>query len=293
MKIARRPRKQIYPLSIQALRAIERRGVANHGLEDLYYTLMTVRIPTLLGFLIMIYTAVNILFALAYKIVGGLGGERTSGFWSDFFFSLQTLSTTGYGSTYPVSFGANLISSAEILLGLIITALTTGVLFARLTRTRARVMFSKHVVIREYKGQPALMFRLINERRNQISEAKIVVTISEEEEDGGVNILRRLKVLSLENDVSPIFALGWTVIHRITENSPFLGWSAQDFRQASGLMICSLSGTDDTLNMSTFARHVYGPDDFKVGFRFVDMLERTPTGRLILHYHRFHDMVPE
>ena len=254
---------------------------------------MTVRLSGLLAWLAAAFLVTNVIFATIYMITGGLGGAGARGFAGAFFFSVQTLSTTGYGATYPVSSLANLVSVAEILLGLLGTALATGVLFARISRPRPRVLFSNVAVINRYQGTPTLMFRLVNERRNQIAEARITVTVVRDEVDEHESILRRMVGLKLERDTSPAFALSWLVMHKITEDSPFSGLDASALGQAGIVIICSLSGTDDTLNAAIYTRHIYGIEQIRFGERFVDVIEFKDRQALSIDYRRFHDTVPE
>jgi inward rectifier potassium channel len=277
------------PLSAAALRSIERRGVARHGLRDLFYVLMTIRLSMLVALLAGSFVFVNLIFAGIYCLTGGLGGLRHGLFGTAFFFSVQTLSTTGYGAVFPVSVAANIVSATEMLVGVMGTALATGVLFARLSRPQARVMFSKVAVVRQYQGVPTLMFRIVNERRTQIVEARISVTITREEDDGEGGLLRRMITLKLERDVSPVFALSWLVMHRITPDSPLFGKDAESIAKSGNVMICALSGTDDMLNASVYARHIYGAEHMRFGHRFVDVISRSEEGDVTIDYTRFHD----
>ena len=293
MKRSRPGRPKPLPLSAAALRSIERRGIARHGLRDLYHTLMTVRVSVLLALLAGSFIVINIVFAGIYFVIGGLGGIGHGGFGDAFFFSVQTLSTTGYGAVYPVSRAANIVSSFEILMGLLGTALATGVLFARLSRPQARVRFSDVVIVRPYQGTPTMMFRIINERRTQIVEARISVTVIRDEDDGNGGVLRRMVTLKLERDVSPVFALSWLVMHKITPDSPLFGKDAESIAKSGNVMICALTGTDDTLNAAVYARHVYGAEHMRFGHRFVDIITRTAEGDVTLDYSRFHDTIAD
>jgi inward rectifier potassium channel len=282
-------RSRPLPLSAAALRAIERRGIAHYGLRDLFYVLMTIRLPVLLALLAGSFLVTNLVFAGIYCWIGGLGGIRHGTFGTAFFFSVQTLSTTGYGAVYPVSVAANIVSALEMLTGLMGTALATGILFARFSRPQARVMFSKVVVVRQFQGVPTLMFRIVNERRTQIVEARISVTVMREEDDGEGGVLRRMVTLRLERETSPVFALSWLVLHRITPDSPLYGKDAESIAGGGNVIICALTGTDDTLNASVYARHIYGAEHLRFGHRFVDVITRSPEGDVSIDYGRFHD----
>jgi inward rectifier potassium channel len=267
--------------------------VTHYGLRDIYHTLMTIPLPALLACMAGAFAAINLLFACVYFFTGGLAGVRAGTLAGAFFFSVQTLSTTGYGAIYPVSAAANFISSFEIMAGMLSTALATGILFARLSRPQARVLFSNVAVIRNYQGTPTLMFRIANERRNQIAEARLSVTVTGDEidEDGGV--LRRLYSLKLERDLSPVFALSWLVMHKITPDSPFFGKDVEAAKVAGHVLICSFTGIDDTVNASIYARHVYGAEDVRFDRKFVDVIERSDSGEISIDFGKFHETVAD
>ncbi|HQT66756.1 MAG TPA: ion channel [Acetobacteraceae bacterium] len=285
------------PLSAEALRAIERRGLARNGFRDLYHWLMTIRFGALLGVLSGSFAAVNVLFAGLYYLTGGLGDAADKAahdsFADAFFFSVQTISTTGYGQIYPASLSANILSATEIFTGVLGTALATGILFARLSRPGARVMFSNQMIITNRNGARLLMIRAANQRRNQIVEARMSVTITRDEIDDRGDMMRRLIDLPLVRDRSAIFALSWTVMHEITPDSPLFGLDAQAMAAVSILFICSITGVDDTLMANVHARHVYGPLDIRFDHRFVDVIERHEDGSIAVDYGHFHETVPD
>jgi inward rectifier potassium channel len=145
-KVLRKPAEKppALPLSAAAIRNTERRAMSRHGVQDLYYNLMTMPLWGLLGLLVAYFFVSTFIFAVILHVTGGLGGN-TRGSFADAFFSVQTLSTTGYGDIYPVSMAANFVATAGMIVGQLNTALATGVLFARLSRPRPRVLFSKVV----------------------------------------------------------------------------------------------------------------------------------------------------
>lgn len=293
MRRKRKTPSQAPILSAENLRQVERRGISHFGLRDFYHTLMTLPLGQFLLVLAGAFIVVNFIFAIGFMLTGGLGGVAHGGFGDAFFFSIETLSTTGYGAIYPISIAANLLASTEILFGLLGTALATGMLFARLSRPQARILFSKSVVVTQYRGETMMMFRVANERRNQIAEARITATVTVDEDDGAGGVLRRLVPLKLERDTSPVFALTWLVMHKITPDSPVYGKDAASIGDAGNVIICSLTGTDDTLHAAIHARHIYGAEDIRFEHRFVDVIERGPDGGLLIDYRRFHDTIVE
>jgi len=105
----------------------------------------------------------------------GIAGVRTPGLsWAEaFFFSAQTLGSIGYGAMHPISLYTNLVVTVEALCGLLFIALTTGLAFARFARSTARIRFSQLAVVHAYNGMPTLVFRLANERRNGLLDARL------------------------------------------------------------------------------------------------------------------------
>ena len=277
------------PFSADALRNIERRGLARGGLRDFYYAFMTMPVAAMLGLFTAAFVLINLIFAAFYFAVGGIAGARPGDFGDDVFFSVQTLSTTGYGALYPKSLAANIVASFEIMAGLLGTALATGMLFARLSRPQAHVLFSRIAVLHKRNGADTLMFRVSNQRRNMITDARIAITIIRDEPDEYGAVMRRMIDLKLERERSPVFSLSWMVMHVIDETSPLHGLDAEAMKRAGIVLICTLNGLDDTLRASVTARYIYSPDDIRFGKQFVDIFDRHEDGSFAIDYTQFHE----
>src|SRR5206468_7965034 len=94
------------------------------------------------------------------------------------FFSVQTLATIGYGRLVPSTHGANVLVSLEALVGLLGFAILSALLFARFTRPTAKVRFSRNAIIAPYRGGWALMFRLVNLRKHDLTDVRAVVSFA-------------------------------------------------------------------------------------------------------------------
>src|SRR5438477_51597 len=141
-----------------------------------YHLLLTMSWMRFFGVVSATYLLVNLAFALAYLACGpdalvGAGATMLGGRFSQaFFFSIQTFATIGYGQIAPNGGAANLVVTVESLVGLMYQALATGLLFARFTRPTAALLFSHNAVIGPYGSGLGLMFRIVNQRRNEIIE---------------------------------------------------------------------------------------------------------------------------
>ena len=76
---------------------VERRNLRRAPLADLYHNLIARSWGRLLGLVAFVYVSANLLFAALYDL-GGDCIAGASGFKDLFFFSVQTLSTIGYGT---------------------------------------------------------------------------------------------------------------------------------------------------------------------------------------------------
>ena len=111
-----------------------------------------------------------------------------------FFFSVETFATIGYGVLAPATVYANTLMTAEAICGLLFVALTTGMLFARVSRPTARVLFSRVAVVSPFNGRPTLMVRMGNERTSQILQAEVTMTLVRNEVTREGDSIRRFSI---------------------------------------------------------------------------------------------------
>jgi inward rectifier potassium channel len=258
--------------------------------RDPYHLFLTAPWLFLLGIVSTLYIFVNSGFAILYLLVpSSIGGVDSPSFFDAFFFSVQTFASIGYGVINPQTFYANIIVTLEAITSLFAIALVTGLVFARFTKSTARVLFSKVAVINMHNGVPTLMFRAANERRNQILEANLHVFLMRDEISTEGEYMRRLYELKLERNYSPSFTLGWTVMHKIDQDSPLYGCKAESLIQLEVQLLASLSGIDETIANAIHARHTYSAKEILFNSRFVDILSKTTEGHGYIDYARFHD----
>ncbi|HEX2591190.1 MAG TPA: hypothetical protein VHL34_06825, partial [Rhizomicrobium sp.] len=101
--------------------------------------------------------------------------------------------------------------------------------------------------------------------------------------------IRRFVELKLVRERTALFALSWTLMHHIDEASPLHGLTVERMIEGDMEIIAMLSGTDDTMAEQIYARHAYTPDCIQWNRHFVDVLDRTPSGRRVVDLTRFHD----
>jgi len=273
---------------------IVRTGLRNGFFGDLYHFLLVSSWPRLVTLLATAYIVANALFAGAYLLEGhGLEHAEAGSFSDAFFFSVQTMATIGYGYITPRTLFANLLVTVEALVGLLGLAVVTGLVFAKFSRPTARVLFSRVAVVTPRDGVPSLMFRMANQRGNQIVEARIHVVLALTEATAEGEVIRRLFDLEMARAQNALFALSWTAIHPITAGSPLYRATQASLAAEEAEVIVSLTGLDESFAQTVHARHSYTADEIIWGARFVDILSRLPDGRRMVDYTHFHDVVPD
>jgi inward rectifier potassium channel len=268
-------------------------GVPNRYFHDAYLFLLVSPWPRLLLLLVAAFVTLNSVFASLYLLGGdSIENARPGSFQDAFFFSVQTMATIGYGKLAPQTLFANVLMSIESLIGLLSIAIVTGLAFAKFSRATALVLFSQVAVVTRRDGMPCLMFRMANQRGNQIVEARVHVVLALTETTLEGEVVRRLHDLELLRAEHALFVLSWTAIHPLTERSPLFGASRESLAAREAEIIVSLSGHDESFAQTVHARHSYVVGDIVWNARFVDILETTPDGRRVIQYAHFHDVVP-
>jgi inward rectifier potassium channel len=261
---------------------------------DFYHFVLTVPWSVFFFGVAVFFFLVNVIFAFAYMAdPGGIEHARPGNFWDAFLFSVQTIGSINYSVMNPKSIYANVVVVAEAFFGILNLAVITGVVFSRFSRPYARVLFSRVAVITDFDGTPTLMFRAANQRGNQILDANVAVTFAFQQTTREGLVMRRFCELELVRARSPLFALSWTVMHRVDEQSPLYGQTPESLSAMQAELIVLLSGTDETLADTIFARHSYKPHQILWRHRFVDILSFNARGRRVVDLTRFHSALPD
>jgi len=255
---------------------VERSGLSFWQWFSPYHFMLTIPWWQFFAITTGAYLLVNGVYALAYLACGPnalgtiyVGLERHT-FLRCFFFSVQTLSTIGYGQVYPVGLFANTVVTFEALTGLIGVAIITGLLFARFSRPSAKILFSRHAVIAPYRAIIASEFRVANGlRRNELIEASAKVLLTKFEDVDGVRT-RRYYPLALERERVTFLPLTWTVVHPIDENSPMYGETLDSLRESTAEFIVLLGGLDEAISAQVNQRTSYTPDEILWDARFAN-----------------------
>ena len=171
---------------------VRRTGIGVFRSHRIYHDLVSMSWPAFVAVLAVVYGVVSAVFGVAFWALGPAALDAPAsdaggtGFLRALYFSVQTFATIGYGRISPVSHGAQALVTAEAFVGIFYAALATGLTFARVARPEADVVFSRQLLVAPYASAPgghALMFRLANARRAELSDVSVEVTFSVLEAD--------------------------------------------------------------------------------------------------------------
>lgn len=253
---------------------------------DLYHRFLEMGFGGAMLSIVLAIVAVNTFFALVYLATGGVANAEPGSFLDTFSFSMQTLATIGYGGMYPASATAKLVSDAESLVGMMVTALATGLVFTRFAQTRLALRFTSKIVVCQLHGVPALVCRVGNVRANLVVEARArMVLVRNEPEPDGAPFYRVLD-LPLVRSESIVFTRSWTLMHRITPDSPLYGMDPEKLEAQEAEITASLVGVAETSLQTVHARRTWKSGDILIGYKLAD-------GRLEADTRRFDQVVPE
>jgi inward rectifier potassium channel len=256
--------------------------------RTLYQRLVSFSWPRFLGFTLLFYLLVNVIFALTYYGIGpeNLNGIPPGSAFSDFlycfFFSVHTFTTVGYGHIAPMGMAANIVATIEALSGLMGFALITGLLYGRFSRPSTRIRFSKNFLIVPVNGQHELHFQLTNEREDLLIHpaVQVILKLNENTPDGPV---RRFYELKLRISKIVFFPLNWRVVHEITPESPLYGISQEQLLESEAELLILMKAFDNVFRQEVYKWHGYIAHDAVFNARFAMPYRTDPSGETIMH----------
>jgi len=271
-------------------REIIAEGLRLNFWADISHRCMTASWPAFIGGASLIFVAFNAVFAVFYWIGDQPISNVPGGAYIDYlYFSIETLSTAGYGDMHPQTHYGHFVAAVELFTGIFSMSLMTGLIFARFSRPNARLLFADHPVISSHEGEPTLMVRLVNERHNIIGNATAKLWLLRNVVSKEGQSLRRFFELPLLRNEHPALALSWTLYHVLDEKSPLYGLNENDYDAFNVSLVVVVTGYDVVAAQTIHARRSYDHTDIRFGQRYADILDTSEDGRLRIDYGKFHE----
>jgi inward rectifier potassium channel len=262
-------------------------GIPRYDIRDPYYTAVTAPWGAFLAAVLTLLILVNLLFALLYVARAGAVSNMPPGsFASAFFFSLETLSTVGYGEMAPVSFYGHMVSALEIVVSLGFTTSLTGILFVRLSRPRARILFAERPTFALEGDHRVLAIRIANGRQMLLTSARATLAAIILDQDGQGDPVWRTHRLELEQDCISLFPLTWTVRHHATDASPLQALAPVDEAGARVKLYLMVAAHDPAINADVHIVREYDAAAIAFEGRYLEAVSHDADGRLLVDLSR-------
>ena len=287
-----RPKRRAVKLALGPQTFIKK-GLARFDPHDPYYFAISLSWRMFGVLFVGVEFFINIVFAALYSLQpGSIANQGVTGFLGAFFFSLETLATVGYGEMYPATTYAHVISSLEILIGVIFTAIVTGLLFVRFSKPKAKVHYATNAVVTVHNGVPTLMLRIGNARNSLLHDTFLtlhVLTRSVSAE--GVRHAIVVELPLLRSRV-PIFAILYTLMHVIDETSPLYGLDASNPELLEMRFFLSVVARDPAIGQKVSDVHTFEGDSIRFGMRYVDAIRMVGTRKVVADYGLLSEIEP-
>jgi inward rectifier potassium channel len=267
---------------------IIKRGASRYDFHDPYHIALSMSWRGFVFAFVGLELCINLVFALLYFANPGcITGARPGSFTDAFFFSLETLATVGYGTMAPATFYGHAVSAIEIVSGMAFTAIMTGLLFVRFSKPRSRILFADQAVVTGHNCSPTLMVRIANGRLSLLTHATVRLGVLLPEISAEGRSFRYVHDLILSNATLPLFALTWTVMHRIDPQSPLAGFDAERFRECDARIFLTIEARDHALGAAVHDMRIYTAEEVLFGVHYAEAVTFDDQKRPIADLTRF------
>lgn len=240
-----------------------RRGEQYH----IYHILISMSWFSFFTLIFISFTLINGLFSIIYYLLGteNIAGFQSQGLIMDivnlFHFSVQTMTTVGYGTMHPLGVASGVVASFEALVGLLSFALISGLMYGRFKNPKAEIKYSKNVLITNLGDKRTLQARVANKLSHDLLdvEGRMLMLHNELQADG--TIYKRYKALSLQIDKISFLPMNWTLTHIIDEDSPLMGFTQEDFKEQNVEFLVLITAYDDSFSQLVHSRSSYMYDE--------------------------------
>jgi inward rectifier potassium channel len=268
-------------------------GTSRYDIRDPYHLAMAVRWPAFVALFMIGFLAINLAFAVLYMLQpGAIAHAGTRSMEDAFFFSVETLATVGYGAMAPGTLYGHIVASAETIVGLGFTAVTTGIIFVRFSRPRPNVVFADTAVVANHDKQPTLMIRVAYAGAGMLvgAEAHLDVLLAVWSSEGKRFLAPH--ELPLVRRRSPVLLLTWTLMHVIDESSPLHGLDAAGMKERQARIVLTIHGRDRETGTQVYDLKLYEVGQLRFGHAYRDVVSVDDRGRAEVDLGRISEIEP-
>ena len=290
----RRKLKRRAPRTSFGRQIFVKKGLASFDLQDPYYFAVSLDWRRFGLLFIVAELSINLFFASLYAAQSGsIANAGSNLFVSAFFFSLETLATVGYGEMYPATTYAHVISSLEIVTGVVFTAMMTGLLFVRFSKPKAKIQYATNAVVTQHNGKPTLMLRIGNARHNLLHDTQLSLhVLTRTTSTEGIRHALLVELPLLRSRV-PVFSILYTIMHVIDEMSPLHGLTESSEELSDMRFFFTLVARDPAIGQQVSDAYVFEGADVRYGARYADAVKVVSSTKVVADYSLLSDVVPD
>ncbi len=241
---------------------------------DAYYYIFELSWPKFLLGIVILFLIINVLFAIAFFLIGVDQLEGISSNTSHaeqlaqcIFFSIQTFTTVGYGTIHPVGLGANILSSLLSFIGFFTFSIFTGISLARFAKPQSKILFSNVALVNKEESNNQLQFRIVNSRPNKLFSVEATVVMTCVQSTKGQD-KRHFSALKLEYEKIIMLPIDWTITHTIDDSSPLHGLTKETLDEMEAEFLVSIKAYDDAYNQDVHSNYSYLFNEIIWGAKF-------------------------
>ena len=265
------------------------------NVNDLYTYFIDISWFQFFALILVAYTILNMLFGVFYVAIGIEQITKPKGtfledFLNGFFFSAQTLTTVGYGGIAPQGIAANFIAAFEAMIGLLSFSFITGMLYGRFSKPKANIEFSENIILRDFKSQKAIMFRLMNSRKTVMIEPEITVTLSVTEENEKNEFKRNFYELKLERNKIMYLPTVWTIVHQIDDDSPLYKYSKEEIRNLDAHLYILINYHEESFSQKVYQINSYHFEDLITDVKYKSAASFDLEGYTLLDHNKLSEV---
>ncbi len=249
---------------------------------DISHRCMTASWPAFIGGAALVFVAFNAVFAVFYWIGNQPVSNVPGGAYIDYlYFSIETLSTAGYGDMHPQTHYGHFIATVELFTGIFSMSLMTGLIFAPVLAAKCPTAVRRppgHFKPRRQADPDGSLRQRTSQHHRQRHRQAVAASGTSSSKEG--QSLRRFYELPLVRNEHPALALSWTLYHVLDEAEPALRADADDFDALGVALVVVVTGYDVVAAQTVHARRTYDHSDIRFGQRYADILDTADDGRL-------------
>lgn len=271
--------------------------------QDGFHTLLESTWAYVLFIFAMSYVCTWLAFAVAWHIANMIDDTcvgKMKTFNGALEFSVETQQSIGYGDKYVEEncLAGTVIMLVQELLGQLLDCFWIGLIFLKMSRPKKRaatLRYSRRACIAVKDEILSLAIRTGDTSIGAVSpwvESHFSLYLYEEKTTStGFHLAYVQTRLEIADD-APIFVLPYEVTHKITEDSPLYGRSADDFINSKAEIVLVYESVIQSTGNSLHARTSYTADEIIFGRMFVEMSYRDNTGNPVIDWNLFDSTIP-